>query len=177
MANLGIEGFCKPVYVALACAFAVFAINTGSINAQSADEAQVVTNQRPATPKQVVKVLLDPSTNRLTLVGSPEDILIVKRAILDLQSKLRAKPEFRIERITLTFQLADTVSKILGNALKQEANVSANLKISPLHFPESILLIGPPRSVKRAKEIIKTIDSHDYFSSDPIESKATNLPD
>ena len=117
-----------------------------------------------AVPKEVVKVLFDPVTEQLTLIGSPEDIAIVKRAILDVEQKLQEQRDNEMLRIKLKFQLAETVSSVLNQSMGIESKPDSRLKITPLHFPEAILLTGPPSAVKRAQEIISKIDSHDYYS-------------
>lgn len=132
----------------------------------------------PVMPKQLVKVLFDPSTNRITLVGSKEDIAIVKRTILEFRQKYREQPDIEIVRVSVKFQLAEDVAEILSQSMRLGPDNNSQLKISPLHFPEGILLTGPPPLVQRARKIIETVDSHDYFptrdSSHPLRSnKAT----
>ncbi len=105
-----------------------------------------------AMPKNVVRILVDDDTGQLWLFGAPEDIEIVKKAILDLKRQDRAKPDFDIVRVSLKYQLADVVAEILLQSMRLETQQSSQLKISRLHFPEAILLTGPPSVVQRAKK-------------------------
>ena len=116
--------------------------------------------------RQVVKVLHDRATNRVMLVGSKEDVAIVKQAIESFNRKMDASPNPMItEKVKLKFQLAETVTAILTKSMELKSSRLTNLRADPIHFPESVLLVGPKDSVDRAKLLIESIDSHPGFSS------------
>jgi hypothetical protein len=177
---------------ALACFLAALVLIPTTVAAQTKNASLTILNQAPvansmvrqnpslltdsarefdsqstvrAMPKDVVKILINPKTGQLTLIGAPEDIAIIKSAIRELKQKYLEKPDFDIVRVSLKFQLADGVAEILAQSMRLEADQNSRLKISPLHFPEAILLTGPPSMVERAKKIIEKVDRYDYLSA------------
>ena len=117
------------------------------------------------TLKNSVKVFFDSVTRQYVLVGEKVDVAIVKRSIVMLNERFSALSHTVTEKILLEFQLAETVAEILSNSMALESGGATRLRIHPLHFPESILLVGPRNEVERAKRIVKSMDSHPGFPS------------
>jgi len=108
------------------------------------------------------------------IVGSPDDIKTIERAIASISRQLETKTAPPVsERVVLNFQLADTIEPLLANAMEFSGE-GMNLQISALHFPESLLLVGPAQEVERAKEYLKTIDSHKAFSQSMLKKLKPN---
>ena len=99
---------------------------------------------------QRVTVLVDPISNTMTLIGSREDIELVRQTILSLRLRLSQKNSVVTEKVVLKCQLADAVSNILLTSLNIRDQNASRLKVSPVHFPEAILLSGPANDVQRA---------------------------
>jgi len=105
---------------------------------------------------------------------SPDDIKTIERAIASISRQLETKTAPPVsERVVLNFQLADTIEPLLANAMEFSGE-GMNLQISALHFPESLLLVGPAQEVERAKEYLKTIDSHKAFSQSMLKKLKPN---
>ena len=111
-----------------------------------------------------VKLIFDHNANTLTLIGAKEDVEIVKRTIATFNQALKAKSQRTTAKVRVHFQLAETVVDILKNSLESHGINNSGLKISALHFPEAVFLVGPPAAVKHAKSIIEKVDSHDLFT-------------
>ncbi len=115
--------------------------------------------------RQKVKIVADPDSGMLTLVGLKEDIEIVRQVILQLDRQLQTNSDLTTAKVRLEFQLSETVAAILQNSSPQTATGSPSLKITALHFPEAILLSGRAAAVAEAKRIIKQVDSHPDFET------------
>lgn len=114
-------------------------------------------------PSGRVKVIVHP--NHLVITGTQGDVEIIKRAVATIQAKMKAGNDLdphTSERIPLKFQTADVVALMLNNSLDSHL-AGPPVKVEALHFPESILLVGPASSVKQAKKLLATIDSHSLF--------------
>lgn len=115
--------------------------------------------------KQVVKIVIEPGTNRILLVGSKEDVAIVIQTLNSINEELKAKADPTvIEKVVLQSQLADTVASIMSSALDIHDPGGREVKINAVHFPEAILLSGPASAVKRAKQLLATIDRYEGLS-------------
>ena len=112
----------------------------------------------------VVKVIFDSQTGSVRLVGSPADIKIVEATISAVR-KMNGMDPYSTARITLSYQLADVVVELLQKTLAAEIAKNPRVKIHSVHFPESVVLVGPKSFVDKAKKLIKTIDSHPDFPS------------
>ena len=129
------------------------------------------TDKRIGTPSGRVKIIVKP--NQLVITGAQQDIEIVKRAVAMIQAKMAASNKLdpqTSERVTLKFQMADVVATMLSSSLESQLT-GPPVKVEALHFPESILLIGPKSSVNQAKKLLAIIDSHSSFKKrSPIPS-------
>ena len=129
------------------------------------------TDKRIGTPSGRVKIIVKP--NQLVITGAQQDIEIVKRAVAMIQAKMAASNKLdpqTSERVTLKFQMADVVATMLSSSLESQLT-GPPVKVEALHFPESILLIGPKSSVNQAKKLLAMIDSHSSFKKrSPIPS-------
>ncbi len=116
--------------------------------------------------KHVVKIVFDSNSNMITLIGAQQDIETVRDLIRLIDLQTNANLDRCTEKVRLNFQQAEAVVEILSAAKQMEGSGFSRLQFSALHFPESILLIGPTASVERAKKLIETVDSHPGFESD-----------
>lgn len=108
---------------------------------------------------QVVKVFVDSKTNRMTLVGSKKDIAIVAKTIRSIRERMDMKSDPIItEKVLLHSQLADSVALIMQASISVHNSDGAKVQLNAVHFPEAILISGPASAVKRAKELLATID-------------------
>lgn len=119
--------------------------------------------------KQVVKIIIEPGTNRIFLVGSTEDIAIVKRTLKSIKERMNQIADPTVtEKVVLKSQLAETVATIMSNSFDAHATGGTRVKISAVHHPEAIVLVGPSSAVERAKQLLATIDRYEGLStSDP----------
>jgi type II secretory pathway component GspD/PulD (secretin) len=111
-----------------------------------------------------VKLMLDPKSGLVTVIGSPRDIQTVRRLIefLDRQQLNMAR---RVTKpVRLHFQQAQVVASILDRAKMIPDNGMIGLSVEPLNFPERVLLSGPSASVSRAKWYVEEIDRHPRFT-------------
>lgn len=125
---------------------------------------QATDRVRPAlTQAPLGKVKITVKSNSLIITGHPQDVAIINRAIQSIQAKMQASADPMVsERVMLKFQMADAVVIMMNNTM--DGHVTGGpVKIQAQHFPESILMVGPSSSVKQAKKLLKTIDSHHQF--------------
>ena len=115
--------------------------------------------------KQVVKIVIEPGTNRILLVGLKEDVAIVIQTLNSINEGLKAKADPTVtEKVVLQSQLADTVASIMSSSLDVHDPGGPEVKINAVHFPEAILLTGPASAVRRAKQLLATIDCYEGLS-------------
>ena len=123
--------------------------------------------------KQVVKIVIEPGTNRIMLVGSKEDVAIVLRTLNSIRARMSSIADPTVtEKVVLKSQLAETVASIMSSSLGVHDPGGPEVKINAVHFPEAILLSGPASAVKRAKQLLATIDRYEGLSdSDAPDQK------
>ncbi len=123
--------------------------------------------------KQIVKIIVEPGTNRILLVGTKQDVAVVLRTLESLKEKLNSNSDPTVtEKIVLESQLADTVASLMSRSLGVHNPRGPEVRIDPVHFPEAILLSGPASAVKRARQLLATIDRYEGLSeSDGCEPK------
>lgn len=131
------------------------------------------TSSNQAGPRQVVKIVVEPGTNRILLIGSEADIAIVLRTLTSIQERLNSMADPTVtEKVVLKSQLADTVVSIMSNSIDVHARGRPAIKINAVHFPEAVLLSGPASAVERAKQLLATIDRYkDPATFDPPAQK------
>ena len=136
---------------------------------------ELLTQDESATPvqtvsaqvglKQVVRIVIEPGTNRILLVGSKEDVAIVLRTLNSIKAGMNSIADPTVtEKVVLKSQLADTVASIMSSSLSVHDPGGPKVKINAVHFPEAILLSGPASAVKRAKQLLATIDRYEGLS-------------
>lgn len=117
---------------------------------------------RPGQPDGVegltneVRIVVDPETGQVTLIGDPADTAIVRKAFEDI-SKQSAKPG--VERILLKNlageQIAESVQEIY------DANYAATQGaaiIKPLRSPNGLYVFGTPEAIKSVRTIVTKVD-------------------
>lgn len=137
---------------------------------QSKSPALIPSTTERVGLKQVVKIVIEPGTNRIMLVGSREDVAVVIETLKAINEGLKSKVDPTVtEKIVLQSQLADTVASIMSSSLDVHDPGEREVKINAVHFPEAILLSGPASAVKRAKQLLATIDRYEGLSgSEPL---------
>ena len=147
----------------LGIAFLVFlALSWLSVTAvaQSVDKKPLGEARQASKPlSQIVRIIVNRETNQITLIGTPEDVETVKRAIesLNRNRRQRAAPVVS-EKVVLYRELAENVASVMKNTQPAFTRRQGKLTITPLHTPEAIFLTGPPVLVEWAKKFIATLD-------------------
>ena len=112
--------------------------------------------------KQVVKIVIEPGTNRIMLIGSKEDVAVVVRTLNSIKKRMKTVADPTVtEKVVLESQLAETVASIMTSSLAVHDPGGPQVKINAVHFPEAILISGPASAVKRAKKLLATIDRYE----------------
>ena len=132
-----------------------------TFGAQVDSVALVPTESGQIGLKDVVKIIIEPGTNRVLLVGSKEDVAVVIRTLNSISERMKMNADPTVtEKVVLKTQLAETVASIMSSSLGVHNRGGPEVRINPVHFPEAILLSGPASAVKRAKELLETIDRY-----------------
>ena len=149
----------------------------GLTDSQQASQTSVAAQSQIRALHSKVRIVVE--QNRILVIGSKEDVKTVAVAIEIIREKMLANSDSTVsERVVLKFQLAETVTTIMSNMMGMHSR-GAPVKISPLHFPEAVLIVGPASSVRNAKKLLAAIDSHDGFPipSEPTVSKPARVID
>ncbi len=103
-----------------------------------------------------VRIVVDPETGQVTLIGDPEDTAIVRKAFEDL-SKQTTKPG--VERILLkniaSEQIAESVQEIYD---ANYANTQGAAIIKPLRSPNGLYVFGTPQAIESVRAIVTKVD-------------------
>lgn len=107
--------------------------------------------------KGEVKVLRDPVTGDVTLIGSDEDIALVAKELQDL---MKQTPKATGERILLnnisSDEIAETVQEIYdANFAPSQGQAS----VRPLRSPNSLYVFGSKDAIESVRSIVEKIDS------------------
>lgn len=132
---------------------------------------QVSTN----SPRDRVKIIV--RDNQLVLIGSLDDVKIVKAAYELIRDKMKVASDPVVsEKVVLKFQMADVVVAMMNSSMDSTVTGSS-VKAEALHFPESVLLIGPSSSIRQAKKLLKTIDSYSLGKQKKKTGPAKSSPE
>lgn len=125
----------------------------------AADNETVI---RPGQPGGVpgltgeVRIVVDPDSGQVTLVGDPQDTAIVRRAFEDI-SKQTAKPG--VERILLKNisgeSIVESVQEIYDANFAQSQGPAI---IKPLRSPNGLYVFGTPRAIESVRSIVTKVD-------------------
>ncbi len=120
------------------------------------------TTLRPGQPggveglKGEVRIVVDPDTGQVTLIGDPEDTAIVRKKFEEL-SITSAKPG--VDRILLNNllgeQIAESVQEIYDTYY---ANTQGAAIIKPLRSPNGLIVTGSPQAIQSVRAIVEKID-------------------
>jgi type II secretory pathway component GspD/PulD (secretin) len=103
-----------------------------------------------------VRIVVDPDTGQVTLIGDPEDTAIVRESFEKL-SRESSKPG--VERILLNNllgeQIAEAVQEIY-DANYEDTQGSAIIK--PIRSPNALYVFGTPQAIKSVQAIVAKLD-------------------
>ena len=106
--------------------------------------------------KGEVRIVVDPETGQVTLIGNPEDTAIVRKTFEEL-SKTTSKPS--VERILLRNllgeQLVESVQEIYDTYY---AGTQGPAIIKPLRSPNGLIVTGSPQAIESVRGIVATVD-------------------
>ena len=106
--------------------------------------------------KGEVRIVVDPDTGQVTLIGDPEDTAIVRKTFEDLK-RLSAEPG--VERILLNNilgeQIAESVQEIYDANYRDTQGAAI---IKPLRSPNGLYVFGTPQAIKSVQAIVDKID-------------------
>ncbi len=108
--------------------------------------------------KDTVKILQDPDTGAITLVGTPEDIAIVKKIIEEISAASKEKQAL-VKRIPLTNLQSEAIAEQLQEIYDTSYAPSAGAaKIEPLSSPNALVVVGQPAGISAVEELIAAMD-------------------
>ena len=108
--------------------------------------------------KNKVKILRDPDTGQITLVGDPEDLKIIKGIIGRIAEDASGKQP-SVERIPLVNMQSDAVAAQIQSVYDASyASSKGSAQILPLASPNSLIVVGQPDSIEAVKKIVGSMD-------------------
>ena len=108
--------------------------------------------------KGSVKILQDPATGIITLVGDKEDIEIVKRYIAQISEKSAAN-QARVKRIPLVNLQSESIAEQLQE-IYDASYLASNgpASIEPISTPNALIVVGQPGAVKAVQDMVAEMD-------------------
>jgi type II secretory pathway component GspD/PulD (secretin) len=108
--------------------------------------------------KGSVKILQDPATGLITLVGEKDDIDTVKKYIAQISEKSAAN-QARVKRIPLVNLQSESIAEQLQEIYDEsyEAN-NGPASIEPISTPNALLVVGQPGALKAVEEMVTEMD-------------------
>ena len=104
-----------------------------------------------------VRIVVDPDTGQVTLIGDPADTAIVRNAFEDIASR-SAKPS--VERISLknvaSDQIAESVQEIYDASFAETQGAAI---IKPLRSPNGLYVFGTPQAIASIRAIVEKVDA------------------
>ncbi|MFT5299343.1 MAG: general secretion pathway protein D, partial [Mariniblastus sp.] len=108
--------------------------------------------------KNPVKILQNPVTGAITLVGDQADIDIVKAYIADISKKSKAS-QAGVARIELENVQSDAIAERLQEIYDDSYSASNGaVNIEPLDSPNSLIVVGQPNGVAAVRAMIEMMD-------------------
>ena len=103
-----------------------------------------------------VRIVKDPDTGQVTLIGDPADTAIVRKAFEDIANQ-SAKPS--VERIALknvaSEQIFEAVQEIYDASF---AGTQGAAIIKPLRSPNGLYVFGTPQAIESVRAIVEKVD-------------------
>ena len=108
--------------------------------------------------KNKVKIVEDPDTGMITLIGDKDDLAIVRKIISEIALQSEAAQP-RVERIPLTNIQADDITEKIQELFDSGyASSKGPAQVSPLASPNSLIVIGQPEAIDAIKNIVGQMD-------------------
>jgi len=108
--------------------------------------------------KGLVKILQDPATGVITLVGDQEDIASVKKYIAQISEKSAAN-QARVKRIALSNLQSEAVAEQLQEIYDQSyAPSNGAASIEAISTPNALLVVGQPAGIKAVEDMVAEMD-------------------
>ena len=108
--------------------------------------------------KDEVKIIQDPVTGIITLVGSAADVEIVRKVIAEISSKAKARQAL-VERIPLEYLLSSEIAEQIQEIYDASyASSTGAAKIQALSSPNAIVVVGQPAGIKAVQQLIGSMD-------------------
>ena len=109
--------------------------------------------------KNPVKIIQDPETGVMRLIGEPEDVAIIRRVILDINQDSQSMQPL-VERIKLENLQSEAIAELV-QSLYDESSYRAStgpVRVSPLASPNSLIVVGQKDAVEAVKKIVASMD-------------------
>ena len=120
--------------------------------------------------KDKVKILQDPKTGALTLIGSAEDIAIVMKIIQDIAARSQAN-QAEVKRIPLQNIQSEAVEEQIQELYDSGyASTKGAVQISAIPSPNSLVVIGQREGIMAVEEIVKQMDVQSEDQQDGFKS-------
>ncbi len=120
--------------------------------------------------KDKVKILQDPKTGALTLIGSAEDIAIVMKIIQDIAERSQAN-QAEVKRIPLQNIQSEAVEEQIQELYDSGyASSKGAVQISAIPSPNSLVVIGQREAIMAVEEIVKQMDVESEDQQDGFKS-------
>ena len=107
--------------------------------------------------KEKVKIVEDPDTGMITLIGNKDDLAIVRKIISEIAMQSEAAQP-KVERIPLTNIQADDVAEKIQELFDSGYSSKGPAQVSPLASPNSLIVIGQPEAIDAIKNIVGQMD-------------------
>lgn len=108
--------------------------------------------------KDEVKIIQDPETGIITLIGSAADLEIVRKVIEEISSKSKSRQAL-VERFPLEYlqstEIAEQIQEIYDASYAPSTGAA---KIQALSSPNAIVVVGQPAGIKAVQELVSSMD-------------------
>ncbi len=118
--------------------------------------------------KNTIKIIQDPETGILQLIGDPEDVAIIQKIILDINKKSSAVQPV-VERIPLKNLQSESIAEQIQTLYDESSYPSSKgpVQVQPLANPNSLVVVGQKDAIEAVKGIVASMDS-DAATEDQI---------
>ncbi len=107
--------------------------------------------------KNKVKIVEDPDTGMITLIGDKDDLAIVRKIISEIAMQSEAAQP-KVERIPLVNIQAEDMSEKIQELYDAGYASKGPARITPLDSPNSLIVIGQPEAIDAIKKIVAQMD-------------------
>lgn len=108
--------------------------------------------------KGTVKILEDPATGKITLVGDSEDLKIIMEVIKKINEDTE-RTAADVQRIPLTNLQSEAVAEQIQNMYDDRFSSNRGpATITPLQSPNSLIVLGQPEAIDSVRKIVKQMD-------------------